>query len=226
MSNERTLFYLENSRAFRVAWTLELLSLPYTLKLYRRVNGKAAEPALKLDSSNPLGKSPFLIDGEIKLGESAAIVKYLIERYGPQSSLLGSPSNWQERGDIEAWISFSEGMMVHTLAAVYPRWFAEESAKKIEEGLSKNVQNNLNRLEEALGEGGGEYLVGGRLTAADITCAFSAEYTFWMDTGITSMGKRKEDWPKTVSWLKGLSKLDSYQRVIAKGGVHKFTITD
>lgn len=228
MAENRTLFFLENSRAFRAAWVLEELSLPYTLKVYRRVDGKAAEPALKTESANPLGKSPYLVDGDIKLGESAAIVKYIIERYGPQrgrTDLLGSQSDWQERGDVEAWISFSEGMMVHTLAGIYPRWFADEkTAANIEEKMSKNVHNNLNRLEQALGEGEGKYLVANRLTAADIMCAFSAEYTFWMDTGITSMGKKKEDWPKTVAWLKGLAQLPSYQRVLQKGGTHKFTI--
>lgn len=229
-SSERTLFYLENSRAFRVAWVLEELSLPYTLRQYRRIEGKRAEPSLKSDSCNPLGKSPYLIDGSVKLGESAALVKYLIERYGPQRGrldLLGSDADWQEKGDIESWISFSEGMMVHTLAAVYPRWFADEAtAKSIEAKMSANIHNNLDLLESSLAKQGSGYLVAGRLTAADIMCAFSAEYTFYMDTGITSEGKSKHDWPQTVEWLKGLSRLESYQRVLQKGATHKFTLGD
>lgn len=231
MTDFRTLYFLENSRAFRVAWALEELELPYELKQYARIEGKRAVPELKSDSGNPLGKSPYLIDGDVKLGESAALVKYLIERYGPQrgkTDLLGLTSNWQERGDIESWISFSEGMMVHSLAAIYPRWFADETtAKKIEQKMSANIQNNLNLLESALSKDkAGGYLVGGRLTAADIMCAFTAEYTFWMDTGITSERKKKENWPNTVAWLKGLAKLPSYQRVLQKGGTHKFAITD
>lgn len=229
--SNRTLYFLENSRAFRVAWLLEELELPYTLKHYARIEGKRAEASLKTDSGNPLGKSPFLIDGDIKLGESAALVKYLIERYGPQRGridLLGSPSNWQDKGDVEAWISFSEGMMVHTLAAIYPRWFADEAtAKGIESKMSANIQNNLNLVESALSkQGANGYLVGGRLTAADVMCAFSAEYTFWMDTGITSEGKKKDDWPNTVAWLKGLAKLPSYQKALEKGATHKFVISD
>ncbi len=214
-----------------MAWLLEELQLPYELKVYRRIEGKRAEPSLKSESGNPLGKSPFLIDGKIRLGESAALVKYLIERYGAQqgkANLLGSPDNWQERGDVESWISFSEGMMVHTLAAIYPRWFADETtAKSIEGKMAGNIQNNLNLVEQALSKPEAKgYLVGGRLTAADIMCAFTAEYTFSMDTGITSEGKKKEDWPKTVEWLKGLAKLPSYQKVLEKGGTHKFAILD
>lgn len=231
MSETRTLYYLENSRAFRVAWALEELELPYELKHYARIEGKRAVPELKSESGNPLGKSPYLVDGDVKLGESAALVKYIIERYGAQrgkTSLLGAADNWQERGDIESWISFSEGMMVHTLAAIYPRWFADEStAKNIEAKMSANIQNNLNLLEAALSKSGAKgYLVGARLTAADIMCAFTAEYTFFMDTGITSEGKKKEDWPNTVAWLKGLAKLPSYQKVLEKGAVHKFALLD
>lgn len=77
----RTLYYLENSRAFRAAWTLEELGLPYELKLYKRIEGKKAEASLKSDSQNPLGKSPFLVDQskDVRVGESAAIVRYLVE---------------------------------------------------------------------------------------------------------------------------------------------------
>lgn len=230
-SPNRVLYFLENSRAFRVAWVLEELQLPYELKVYRRIEGKRAEPSMKSDSGNPLGKSPYLIDGDVKLGESAALVKYLIERYGlslNRTDLLGSPQDWQERGDVEAWISFSEGMMTHTIAAIYPRWFADPAtAKNIESKMSANIQNNLNLLEAALSkQGAGGYLVGGRLTAADIMCAMTAEYTFGMDTGITSEGRTREDWPKTLEWLKGLAKLPSYQRVLERGGTHKFAILD
>ncbi|SNX87191.1 related to GTT1 - glutathione S-transferase [Melanopsichium pennsylvanicum] len=228
MAENRTLYFLENSRAFRVAWTLEELELPYTLKHYNRIEGKRAEPSMKADSGNPLGKSPYLVDSDVKLGESAAIVRYLVERYGSQSGksdLLGAPDNWQERGDIESWISFSEGMMVHTLATIYPRWFTDEStARDIEDKMTGNIQNNLNLLEGALKNE--NYLVGGRLTAADIMCAFSAEYTFWMDTGITNDRKDKDNWPNTVAWLKRLANLPSYQGVLEKGGTHEFSICD
>lgn len=228
--SNRTLFYLENSRAFRVAWVLEELSLPYELRHYSRIDGKRAEASMKTDSSNRLGKSPYLIDGDVRLGESSAIVKYLIERYASsreRSQLLGSLDSWQERGDIEAWISFSEGMMVHTLAAVYPRWFADPTtAHVIEDNMTANIQNNLNLLELTLSApNANAYLVAGRLTAADIMCAFSAEYTFYMDTGISSAGKRKEDWPKTVEWLKSLSKLQSYRNALEKGATNKFAIS-
>lgn len=221
----RVLYYLEDSRAFRVAWALEELELDYELKHYRRIQGKRAEPTLKSESGNPLGKSPYLVDSDVQLGESAAQVKYLIQRYAPESSLLGPVDDWQKRGDVEAWISFSEGMMVHTLAAIYPRWFSDaSSASQIEAKMTPNIQNNLNALESALA--GNDYLVGDSLTAADLMCVFSAEYTLYMDTGISSDGKKKQDWPNTLAWLKRCAQRPAYQRVLQKGATHKFTVTD
>lgn len=171
---------------------------------------------------------PYLIDSTIRISESSAIVKYLIERYGTQRGrldLLGTSDDWQERADVESWISFSEGMMVHTLAAVYPRWFADaETAQAIEAKMAANVHNLLNLLEQALQKG--EFLVAGRLTAADIMCAFSVEYTFGMDVAITGVGKSMQDWPKVVEWLKRCARLPSYQRVLQRGATHRFTIAD
>lgn len=217
------------ARAFRVAWLLEQLSLPYTLLTYRRLSGKRAEPTLRTDSCNPLGKSPYLIDADgTRVGESSAIVSYLIERYAPQSLLLGKREDWQERAAVAAWVSFSEGMMTHTLAVVYTRWFSDgDGAKEVERKMAGNVHNNLDHLEAALAKAEGEaWPVGGRLTAADVMCAFSAEHTFGMDIAISAVGKSKADWPNTVEWLKRCARLPSYQRVLEKGVTHRFTITD
>lgn len=116
-------------------------------------------------------------------------------------------------------------MMVHTLAGIYPRWFADEAtAKTIEKGITANVHNNLNNLERALGDGHA-FLVGDSLTAADIMCCFSAEYTFGMDVGLTSADKTANDWPNTVAWLQRLSQTASYQQVVQKGVTHKFTLS-
>ena len=37
-----TLFFLENSRAFRVAWLLRELGLQHELRVYKRLEGKKA----------------------------------------------------------------------------------------------------------------------------------------------------------------------------------------
>ncbi|PWZ03818.1 glutathione S-transferase [Testicularia cyperi] len=234
----RVLYYLQDSRAFRVAWALEELELEWELKQYMRVEGKRAVPEMKLESGNPYGKSPWLVDGDVELGESAAIVRYLVERYGPQrgkADLLGKAGDWQSKGLVDAFASFSEAAMIHTLVPVYSRWFTDTSTSlSVEKNMSANIHNNLDHLERTLSSNLEQYgptngpdaafLVGDSITAADILTAFTAEYTFGMDTAISSLGKKKEDWPNTVNWLKALAQRPAYQRVKAKGAIHKFTI--
>jgi glutathione S-transferase len=59
-------------RAFRVVWMCEELGLPCELEEAMPWNDK-------IYSVNPIGKVPVLIDGDIQIYESAAILNYLAE---------------------------------------------------------------------------------------------------------------------------------------------------
>ena len=78
-----TIHWLENSRAQRIIWLCEELSLEYAVKQYTRDPVTRLAPA-ELLACHPLGKSPVITienGGEIKaLAESGAIVEYLIEQ--------------------------------------------------------------------------------------------------------------------------------------------------
>ena len=76
-----TLHHLDHSRSQRVLWLLEELELPYEIKLYTRDRQTMLGPA-ELKKVHPLGKSPVITDGELTLAESAAILEYLLDRYG------------------------------------------------------------------------------------------------------------------------------------------------
>jgi glutathione S-transferase len=67
------LYFLEASRAIRIAWLLEELALPYTLVLGRRLPHGAGEPEFKKCISTKLQKSPTVKDGNLVVQESSAI---------------------------------------------------------------------------------------------------------------------------------------------------------
>ena len=111
--------FAPNSRAGRIIWLLEELSLPY------EVNNMAFHPSdLKSDEHrkrHPLGRVPVLEDKEITICESGAIVEYLIARHSngelkPEVSDPAFPNYLQ-------WFHYCEGMImppmntivVHTL---------------------------------------------------------------------------------------------------------------
>ena len=76
-----TLHHLNDSRSQRILWLLEELGTPYEMKRYQRdATTRLAPP--ELAAVHPLGKSPVITDGDIKIAESGAIVDYIIRKYG------------------------------------------------------------------------------------------------------------------------------------------------
>src|ERR1700744_4858678 len=73
--------HLNNSRSQRILWLLEELGAPYEIKFYQRdATTNLAPPELK--DVHPLGKSPVIVDGDITIAESGAIVDYIQRTYG------------------------------------------------------------------------------------------------------------------------------------------------
>ena len=78
-----TLWFLQASRAIRIAWLLEELDLPYTLISSQRAPNGLAPAEFQEKIPNPLGKSPTIKDGELVVTESGAIVEYVPPRAAP-----------------------------------------------------------------------------------------------------------------------------------------------
>jgi len=70
-----TLYFLGASRAIRIAWLLEELSLPYELVASPRASNGLAPPEFKAKVPTNLGKSPVIKDGDIVVQESSAIAE-------------------------------------------------------------------------------------------------------------------------------------------------------
>ena len=59
----------------------EELGIPYELKLYHRDPETRLAPP-EYQALTPFGTAPVITDGDLTLGESAAIIEYLIHCYG------------------------------------------------------------------------------------------------------------------------------------------------
>ena len=73
--------HLNNSRSQRVLWLLEELGIEYEIKLYER-DAKTMLAPESLRQVHPLGKSPAIVDADLTIVESGAIIEYLVGRYG------------------------------------------------------------------------------------------------------------------------------------------------
>ena len=98
--------HLNNSRSQRVLWLLEELELPYEVKRYERDSKTMLAPAALL-AIHRLGKSPVIVDGDVTVAESGAIIEYLVDKYG--GGRLIPPAGSRERLRYTYWLLFAEG---------------------------------------------------------------------------------------------------------------------
>jgi len=87
----------------RVEQFLRFLELPFEY-VEAQADFRATEEFLKL---NPLGQIPVLVDGELVLSDSCAILIYLAKNYALNSHWL--PDNPLQIAQIQRWLSIASG---------------------------------------------------------------------------------------------------------------------
>ncbi|XP_042952685.1 glutathione S-transferase zeta class-like isoform X4 [Carya illinoinensis] len=85
--------YYRSSCSYRVRIALNLKELKYEYKAVNLLKGEQFSP--EFTELNPIGYVPVLVDGDVIVSDSFAIIMYLEEKY-PQHALL--PQDLQKRG--------------------------------------------------------------------------------------------------------------------------------
>ena len=102
------IYYAPNTRAVRIVWLFEELGLPYELERFKLGDpGMRAPEYLKV---NPMGRVPTLLDGDLTMSESGAIVQYVLARYG--NGRLVPALTSQDFGPYLQWLHYAEGMLM------------------------------------------------------------------------------------------------------------------
>jgi glutathione S-transferase len=168
-----TLWHCLDARSFRVLWALEEIGLPYQLEILPFPPRYFARDYLKI---NPLGTIPLMIDGDVKMTESAAICQYLAERYaGPPLAVLpdepgyGAYLNALHLG--EATLTFPQ-----TIALRYGR--LEPPERCLPQAVADYARWTLGRLAgfDSL-MAGAEHVASDRFTVADISVGYAMMLT-------------------------------------------------
>ncbi|HEY0435939.1 MAG TPA: glutathione S-transferase, partial [Phenylobacterium sp.] len=161
------LYHCADARSFRPLWALEELGLPYELTVMPFPPRYRAKEFMAV---NPLGTIPALVDGETFMTESAAIVQYLVTRYGPSDLAVdvadpayGAGLNWLHFG--EATLTFPQ-----TLVLRYRR-FEPGKAEVVADDYAKWFLARLRAVDRALEAG--DWLCADRFTAADISVGYA-----------------------------------------------------
>ncbi|KAK1220868.1 hypothetical protein PQX77_016348 [Marasmius sp. AFHP31] len=218
-----TLHYLNDSRAQRILWLCEELCIPYVLKAYQRDTTFRRAPP-ELASAGPLGKSPSIEDSgedgskKVVLGESGAIVQYLITIYGKDTEMYIEPGSdgWSE--DL-FYTHLAEGslqplLMMPLFTEVYKFGADGQDMKSIRE---KYINPNLFKLGKLITNRlltvGPEKFLAGRSspTAADFMMSYTVE-------AFVARAPQEAISEEIRSYVKTIHERSAYKRALEKGG--------
>lgn len=161
----RTFYYGSGSPfAWKIWLSLEHKQLPYDFKLVSFDRGDHKSPEfLQL---NPRGKVPVLVDGDLALWESGAILEYLEERY-PERPLL--PSGPEARALVRRLISEADSYFYVAQRELMRATLYTPEAERDPARIAAASDAVIAELERFAGYLRGEWLAGDSLSLADFT---------------------------------------------------------
>jgi glutathione S-transferase len=158
------------TRSVRVRWTLQELGVDFEAISVNLFVGEGLRPEfLKL---NPAAKLPVLVDGDLVLTESAAIVLYLAEKY---RRFL--PMDVRGRAEVNRWLLFTVTELEQPLwrIAKNKNLYPEEQRLAADIPLaSEDFRRMADVAEKHLQ--GRRFVVGDDITVADFVLAYTLDW--------------------------------------------------
>lgn len=160
------------TRSIRARWTLQELEVPFEAVTVNMMKGEHRGPDyLRV---NPAGKLPALVDGDLVLTESMAIVTYLAEKY-PEKGFI--PEDLEARAEFHKWIMFTATELEQPLwriarnTSLYPE-------DKRQPGDVARAAEDFAPMAAVLEEHmkGRAFVVGDTATVADFALAYTLDW--------------------------------------------------
>ena len=160
------LYWATQTRSARAIWMLEEVGVDYDLELVDIRAPEREDPPEFLEAS-PMGKVPALVDGDVRMSESAAICLYVADRYG--MGTLAPALDDPARGKFLYWI-------MYTPAVVEPAM--SEKFMGTETNRLRSGWGDFDIMIETLEKGieGKTWILGKNFTAADVMLGSSAVF--------------------------------------------------
>ncbi|MEJ7934512.1 glutathione S-transferase [Sphingobium sp. AN558] len=202
-----TVHHLGVSQSERIIWLCEELAIPYELVIYDRDPVTRLAPAA-YKALHPMGIAPVITDGGLVLGESGAIIDYIIGRYGAGRLTVGADD--PAFADYLFWFHFANGtLMPSAMTAVIATMLGAGSDNPVVHSLSDRYERSYALIEARLGEV--DYLAGAAFTAADIMTVFA------LTTMRVFAPRDLGPYPDIAAYLGRIGARPAYQRAMAKG---------
>jgi glutathione S-transferase len=201
-----TVHHLGRSQSERIVWLCEELGIPYELKRYdRRADNRLAPPEYK--ALHPMGIAPVITDGDLVLGESGAVVEYVIQMHG--DGRLARKRGDAGFADYLYWFHFANGTLQPIVARMMYLRSVDPSEKNAPlQGAKTRLDLVFATVEKRLGDV--PYFAGAELTAADIMSVFSLTTMRLFNPMDLSA------YPNILAYLQRVGARPAYQRAMAK----------
>jgi glutathione S-transferase len=184
---------------------LEEIGTPYELVTLNLQDGDQRKPEyLKI---NPNGTVPALVDGEVRLFESAAICQYLADRFPDKK--LAPPVGTPARGYYYQWIHFAMSTIEPPLLTIFLHTVMKPEAERLPQLVPPardQLRAALGVLEQALT--GRTFLLGEDFSTADVMVASTLAWAQML--GLMGAGA-----PTTAAYLGRLMGRPAFQRAMA-----------
>lgn len=200
-----TIHHLGISQSDRIVWLCEELGVPYTLKRYERDATTRLAPA-DYKALHPAGTAPVITDSDLVLGESGAIMEYILHTYG-DGRLTVKPGD-PGYADYLFWFHFSNGsLMPIAMMRLVAAAAGQDATSPIMGFIGERDRRAFGHIEARLGAA--PYFAGEAFTAADIIMAFP------LTTGRLFGARDLSGAPNTRAWLKRIGARPAFQRAMA-----------
>jgi len=205
------LHYFPSNASMTPHMLLEELGVPYERVLVDRATNAHRSPAyLKL---NPNGKIPVLVDGDLVLYETAAIVLHLVDMH-PQAQLAPAVGT-TERAVFYKWLMW----LSNTLQAEMPLYFysdrwadGAEGAAQVKRHAEAHIAAMIDQLEAEFARHGGPWFLGTRFSALD-------PYVLMLCRWTRGMARPARTLPHLGAYLQRMLARPAVQRAYANEGL-------
>jgi len=166
------LFEFAPTRSIRARWTLQELGVEFESVVVNLIAGEHQREAFL--RVNPAGRIPVLVDGEVVLTESVAIVLYLAEKY-PEKRLV--PTDLVERAQFYRWLLFAATELEQPLWRISKQTVIYPKNRRLPDDvvLAREDFAPMAQVMEAH-MSGREFVVGDRVSVADFVLAYTLDW--------------------------------------------------
>lgn len=188
----------ESGNSYKAALTLQLSGLEWEPVFVDFFNGEARSETFR--EINSMGEAPVMVDGDLTLSQSGAIQDYISTKGGKMG---GHSAN--ERREIMRWVLWdnhklsSNAGTTRFLMNFLPE---DKRPKEVIAFMQGRLKAAYTILNDELADK--NWLVGNRLTIADIACC---GYLYYPEP----FGFDRAEWPNIDAWLTRISETDGWK---------------